>query len=175
MYVSISDILPGHSSFRIFKTLTDEINNRGALVSPNIYKDRAVKAGTESLIKDLPSRVQVEEAVTSETQWYATEDGMQQLQLLFQCFRGAGIEPEMSRDTVTQDLQFGFSGGYSLDFPSNFPKEMPTFQAADGRTYRMNRNFSRDKDVCEAVVESVVGFLQNAQSSRRGARGGKPY
>ena len=73
----------------------------------------------------------------------------------------------MSRDTVTQDMQFGFSGGYSLDFPSNFPKEMPTLQAADGRTYRMTRNFSRDKDVCAAVVEPVVEFLQLHQSRGR--------
>lgn len=166
-YFSVSDILPDHSSFRLFKALTNEINREGALVSPIRKEDSAVKQVTESLVKDLPSRVQVEEAVTSQTQWYATEDGMQKLQLLFQYFQRAGIPAEMSRDTATQDMQFGFSGGYSLNFPANFPREMPEIWAPSGQRFETKH---QREDVCADVVQQVAEFLR--PSSRSGGRRG---
>ena len=161
--------MPDHSSFRLFKALTNEINHEGALVSPIRKEDSAVKQVTESLVKDLPSRVQVEEAVTSETQWYATEDGMEKLQLLFQYFRQVGITPEMSRDTATQDMQFGFSGGYSLNFPANFPREMPEIWAPSGQRFEIKRQY---EDVCADVVQQVAQFLKHPPSSRSGGRRG---
>ena len=162
----ILDVLEGHSSFRLYEPLTKQI------------KDSVIpaKTGGNSVrlrFDHLPSRVQVEEAVTSEEQWYSSDEGMVHLQRLFQYFQEAGITPEMSRDTATQDMQFGFTGGYSLDFPPNFPKKMPTLQAANGRFYEITRNSNHD--VCATVVGTVVEILQNAQSSRRGGRGGKHH
>ena len=171
-YVSVADVLPDHSSFRKFKALTTEINSKpkGDLVSP-VHDDRPVRQNTENLIANLHSRVRVEEAVTSDEQWYATGEGMERLQLLFQYFQGAGITPDMSRDTVTQDMQFGLSGGYCLDFPANFPRKMPTIRAADGSWYDLKHVSNHDEDVCGTVVQKVVDFLRNPQqSSRRGGR-----
>ena len=156
--VFIADVLSGHSSFRKFEVLTKEIGKD--LVSP-IHDSNAVQENTKSLIKNLPSRVQVEEAVTSEVQWYSSEEGMEHLQLLFQYFQSAGITPEMSRDTNTQDMQFGFSGGYCLDFPANFPKRMPTIHAPDGNMYEVSRGSSHGEDVCQNLVNTVTKFLRN--------------
>ena len=171
--VFIADVLPRHSSFRKFEVLTKEIGKD--LVSP-IHDSNAVQENTKSLIENLPSRVQVEEAVTSEEQWYSSDEGMVHLQLLFQYFQGAGITPEMSRDTITQDMQFGFSGGYYLDFPANFPKKMPTIHAPDGRKRQLK--CSSGDDVCRMVVDSVVDIFRNLQQSSRrggGGRGGSQY
>ena len=151
----------------MYEPLTKQIKN--FVISPKT-DGNSVKLRFDHL----PSRVQVEEAVTSEEQWYSSDEGMVHLQLLFQYFQKAGITPEMSRDTVTQDMQFGFTGGYSLDFPANFPKKMPKLQAPSGQLYTITRNSNHD-DVCAAVVGTVVEFLQNGQSSRRGGRGGKNY
>jgi hypothetical protein len=122
-----------------------------------------VARDTVNLIEDLPSRVQVEEAVTSDEQWYSTDEGMKNLQLLFKYFEDVGIKPEMSRDTVTQDIQFGLSGGYILDFPANFPHKMPTFHAPNGGKYQIKRKSG--EDACRKVVDAVVDFLRNAQQS----------
>ncbi|CAB3993023.1 Hypothetical predicted protein [Paramuricea clavata] len=175
------DVLPDHSSFRKFKALTTEINSKGDKVSP-VHDGRPVRQNAANLIENLPSRVQVEEAVTSDKQWYATGEGMEFLQLLFQYFQGADITPDMSRDTVTQDMQFGLSGGYCLDFPANFPKKMPTLRAADGSRHEFKRRSNSDEDVCKTVVQAVVDFLRNPPQSSRyggrhtsGGRGGNNY
>jgi hypothetical protein len=60
------------------------------------------------------SQQQVEEAVTSEKQWYLSYEGMDRLLLLFQYFQQAGFAIGMFRDTGTQDMQFGFSGAWPL-------------------------------------------------------------
>ena len=180
-YVSVADVLPDHSSFRKFKALTTDINSGGDMVSP-VHDGHPVRQNAANLIENLPSRVQVEEAVTSDEQWYATGEGMELLQLLFQYFQGAGITPDMSRDTVTQDMQFGLSGGYCLDFPANFPKKMPTLRAADGSSREFKRRSNSDEDVCKTVVQAVVDFLRNPPQSSRyggrhtsGGRGGNNY
>ena len=120
--------------------------------------------------------LQVEEAVTSEKQWYLSYEGMDRLLLLFQYFQQAGFAIGMFRDTGTQDMQFGFSGGYCLDFPANFPREMPTIRAPDGLRYELSRGSNRDEDVCGTVVPTVVEFLRNPpQPSRRGGPRGRGY
>jgi hypothetical protein len=170
--VCILDVLDGHSSFRLYGPLTEQIKESKVSPKPtsNFVK---LKFGY------LQSRVQVEEAVTSGEQWYSSDDGMVYLQLLFQYFQEEGIAPDMSRDTGTQDMQFGFSGGYCLDFPANFPREMPTIRAPDGSRYELSRGSNRDEDVCQTVVRTVVEFLQNPpQPSSRGGRrtgGGRGY
>jgi hypothetical protein len=151
---NILDVLDGHSSFRLYAPLTEQIKD--SKVSPK-PKDDSVKLQYDHL----PSRVQVEEAVTSEEQWYSSDEGMVHLQLLFQYFQVAGITPEMSRDTNTQDMQFGFSGGYCLDFPANFPKRMPTIHAPDGNMYDVSLGSSHGEDVCQALVNAVTKFLRN--------------
>jgi hypothetical protein len=162
--VYILDVLDGHSSFRLYGSLTEKIKE--SKFSPKPVSDVKLKFGY------LPSRVQVEEAVTSGEQWYSSDDGMVYLQLLFQYFQEAGIAPDMSRDTGTQDMQFGLRGGYCLDFPANFPREMPTIRAPDGSEYELNRRSNRDEDVCRVVVNTVTNFLQNPQQ-RDGRRKGK--
>jgi hypothetical protein len=124
----------------------------------------------------------VEKAPTSKKQWYSGDERMESLQLLFQYFQQAGIAPDVSKIALTQDIQFGLSGGYCLDVPPNFPSEMPTIRAPDGSEYELNRRSKRDKDVCGTVVRTVVDFLRNPpQSSRRvgrrtsGGRGGSNY
>ena len=161
------DVLPGHSSFRKFAALTNEIKKHGFLVSP-VFDEKTDLRNTMRLIENLPSRVQVEEAVTSERQWYSSEEGMMHLQLLFQYFQEAGITPDMSRDTVTQDMQFGLNGGYILDFPANFPKKMPTFHAPDGRKSELK--LKGNGEVCRMVVQRIVDFLGQESSRRGGGR-----
>ena len=97
---------------------------------------------------------------------------MGHLLLLFQYFQQAGFAIGMFRDTGTQDMQFGFSGGYCLDFPANFPREMPTIRAPDGSRYELSRGSNRDDDVCQTVVRTAVEFLRNLPqpSNRRGLR-----
>ena len=131
---------------------------------------REVGRKTLDLLKGLPSRVQVEEAVTSDEQWYSTDDGMKMLQLLFQYFQEEGVAPEMSRDTNTQDMQFGLGDGYTLDFPANFPTKMPIMYMADGTRCTMRRQ--TEGDVCRAVVDAVTEFLRKQQSSRDSRRRG---
>ena len=157
----ILDVLEGHSSFRLYEPLTDKIKDSKVPPKP---ASKTVRLNFDNL----PSRVQVEEAVTSDRQWYSSEEGMTHLQLLFQYFQGAGITPDMSRDTVTQDIQFGLSGGYVLDFPANFPQKFPTFHAPDGKKFQMKR--ASGGDVCKVVVDSVVEFFAQQSSSRRGGR-----
>ena len=127
------------------------------MVSP-VFDEKADLRNTMRLIENLPSRVQVEEAVTGDNQWYSSDEGMMHLQLLFQYFQEAGITPDMSRDTVTQDMQFGLSGGYILDFPANFPRKMPIFHAPDGRKSELK--LKGNGDVCRMVVQKVVDFLR---------------
>jgi hypothetical protein len=117
---------------------------------------------------------QVEKAVTSEKHWYSSDDGILYLELLLQYFQGVGIAPDMSRDTGTQDMQFGLRGGYCLDFPANFPRVMPTIRAPDGSRYDLDHGSNRDEDVCQTVVRTVVKFLRNPPllSGRRGRRTG---
>ena len=115
--------------------------------------------------------------MTTNEQWYSSDEGMVHLQLLFQYFQAAGITPEMSRDSITQNTQFGFSGGYYLDFPANFPKRMPTIHTPDGKMYEVNRGSSYDEDVCQNLVNTVTKFLRNPrQSPNHGyGRGGRRY
>ena len=155
------DVLEGHSSFRLYEPLTEKIKDSKVPAKP---ASQTVRLNFDNL----PSRVQVEEAVTSDRQWYSSDEGMTHLQLLFQYFQGAGITPEMSRDTVTQDIQFGLSGGYILDFPANFPRKMPTFLAPDGGRFQMERKSG--SDVCRMVVQTVVDFLSQQSSRRRGGK-----
>ena len=70
-------------------------------------------------------------------------------------------------------MQFGLSGGYRLDFPSNFPKKMPTLRTPNGQSYVITRTShdGDDDDVCAAVVGTVAEFLRNLPPSRRGPRG----
>jgi hypothetical protein len=150
----VLDVLDGHSSFRLYEPLTKQIKRS---------KPASCVVGLR--FENLPSRVQVEEAVTSDRQWYSSEEGMTHLQLLFQYFQGEGITPEMSRDTTTQDMQFGLGNGYILDFPANFPRRMPVMFTPDGKTYEFKRESGGD--VCRMVVDTVVDFFQQ-QSSRRG-------
>ena len=153
------DVLDGHSSFRLYEPLTKKIKDSKVPPTP---ASKTVRFNFDNL----PSRVQVEEAVTSDRQWYSSEGGMTHLQLLFQYFQGAGITPDMSRDTVTQDMQFGLSGGYVIDFPANFPQKMPTFHAPNGRKFLMKR--ASGGDVCKVVVDAVVDFFAQQSSSRGG-------
>ena len=159
----------------MYERLTKQIKD--SKVSPDPKHSNKNHPDSETrwkFLDNLPSRVEVEEAKTREEQWYSTDEGMQLLQLLFQYFQEASITPDMSRDTITQDMQFGLGGGYSLDFPANFPKEMPEIHTPDrGKCVLKNVKVTPGEDVCAAVVRAVVDFIQKQQSS--GRRGGYTF
>ena len=85
------------------------------------------------------------------------------LELLKVYFQQSGIEYETSTKAFTQEMQFTLSGGYTLEFPGNFPKEMPVVCAPGGSRYddEFYPGVCFDEAACKAVVNKVTEFLQN--------------
>ncbi|XP_046859667.1 uncharacterized protein LOC124453026 [Xenia sp. Carnegie-2017] len=156
------DILDGHSSFRKYDDLTQKIGkNRDLVVPPGISEDQDVRPEVNNLIAMLPSRTQTSEASIIPTQWYSTDQGMELLQKLMQCFNSQHITPEMSRDATTHNLQFNLNRDYALVFPPNFPKSLPVLHNSFDGKINFKRNEIDKSDVCGSVVRAVVRKIQS--------------
>ena len=121
-----------------------------------------------SLVRNLPSRVEVRDPETKEEQWYSNETGVALLQSMVEALKSSSIEVDMSRDASTHNIQFNLSGGYCLDFPANFHRSMPLLFDSHGQQIYVKYDYNEAPDYCNMVASAVRQKIQGGNGRRYG-------